>query len=315
MTLPEEVQSAINCLVTVNRFTVAVRLMQCVERILADLERARGIPAGWKLAPEEPNDDQRRIMRDIIHPYAEQNPNWLVQGWLVVRKAYQAALAAAPQPIAAEPPVLGAGQIPQPQAPASMTFDLDSDQVDSLVQFCSMDDSKEKPSPLRFDIGNGHSGTGLYASLAEYPDEGSIFLGAAIAPQPISAPQATALEAAYTALCRQLADALMDCLRLIARHSWTSRDRPIIEKATAVLHSLQPIAAPQVPADTSSSCRDQDRAPEVAPAEAAATLNSIAFRLGQMVNQYGNPDWSADEFLSGLSDIAEQLVGIAKVKP
>lgn len=40
-------------------------------------------------------------------------------------------------------------------------------------------------------------------------------------------------------------------------------------------------------------------------------LSRLAFHLHQMVNQYGQPDWSADEFLEGLADIAEQLEVLA----
>src|SRR6185295_19335822 len=74
-----------------------------------------------------------------------------------------------------EPAIIGS--CPQPKAPASMVFDLDADQVEALFEFCGMDDSREKPSPLRLDVGDGHSGMGLYVSLAEYPDEGTVFLG------------------------------------------------------------------------------------------------------------------------------------------
>lgn len=45
---------------------------------------------------------------------------------------------------------------------------------------------------------------------------------------------------------------------------------------------------------------------------AADELIRLAYILGQMVNQYGHPDWSADEMLESLSDVSEQLQAIAK---
>lgn len=47
----------------------------------------------------------------------------------------------------------------------------------------------------------------------------------------------------------------------------------------------------------------------------AKELTRLAYVLGTMVNQYGQPDWSIDEFLEGLSDISEQLTVLSKAVP
>lgn len=40
-------------------------------------------------------------------------------------------------------------------------------------------------------------------------------------------------------------------------------------------------------------------------------LRSIAFRLGQLVEQYGHPDWTADEMLDAMTDLVDRLTLLA----
>ena len=48
---------------------------------------------------------------------------------------------------------------------------------------------------------------------------------------------------------------------------------------------------------------------------ASTELRRLATILGNMADQYGQPDWSLDEFLEGLRDIAMQLNALARALP
>lgn len=59
------------------------------------------------------------------------------------------------------------------RAPDGFGLELTAEEMKRLIEFAGADD----PSAVVLRTGDGHSGPGLYAWLAEYPDEGSMFLG------------------------------------------------------------------------------------------------------------------------------------------
>ena len=84
---------------------------------------------------------------------------------------------AAPQPAA---PVLAA-------EPWSVTVALNEDAT-RLLQSTMVPEPGEV-SEISLHIGHGHEGYGLYVSLTEYPEEGSIHLACIEAPQPAALPE------------------------------------------------------------------------------------------------------------------------------
>ena len=84
---------------------------------------------------------------------------------------------AAPQPAA---PVLAA-------EPWSVTVALNEDAT-RLLQSTMVPEPGEV-SEISLHIGHGHEGYGLYVSLTEYPEEGSIHLACIAAPQPAALPE------------------------------------------------------------------------------------------------------------------------------
>jgi hypothetical protein len=73
------------------------------------------------------------------------------------------------------------------------TFVLDEDMAGLLRQTIGDDGD---PNSIRLEVGDGHSGWGLYASLTEYPEEGAVQLVECAAPSSATAqvaPQATAV--------------------------------------------------------------------------------------------------------------------------
>lgn len=77
-------------------------------------------------------------------------------------------------------------------APTGFDLLLNEEAVKLFQQWAGGDDSNE-PSEVRLQYGDGHSGRGLYISLAEYPEEGSSLLVAD--PLKASPAPATALSA------------------------------------------------------------------------------------------------------------------------
>jgi hypothetical protein len=69
------------------------------------------------------------------------------------------------------------------QEPVALDVTLDEAAVEMLNAFSSPSPHLNDYSELRLSLGEGHSGYGLYLSLAEYPEEGSELL-VNIQPQP-----------------------------------------------------------------------------------------------------------------------------------
>jgi hypothetical protein len=59
------------------------------------------------------------------------------------------------------------------------TYHLDEPAAAMLRDFIGKLDEAGEASPITLHVGDGHSGLGLYVSLTEYPDEGSVQLVAA----------------------------------------------------------------------------------------------------------------------------------------
>jgi hypothetical protein len=72
-------------------------------------------------------------------------------------------------------------------APAERaTYDIELDGAEALALRALLgEDEGEPPTPIRLQVGPGHGGFGLYASSAEYPDDGAFLLA------PLAAPPAT----------------------------------------------------------------------------------------------------------------------------
>lgn len=62
--------------------------------------------------------------------------------------------------------------------PASFDVHLDAAAVETLNVYSEKDTDGDEWPGLRLQLGNGHSGHGLYLSLSEYPEEGSELLTA-----------------------------------------------------------------------------------------------------------------------------------------
>jgi len=75
----------------------------------------------------------------------------------------------------------------EPENIRRAAFSLDAEEATLLADFLSKDEDGDSPATTLW-IGDGHSGSGLYASLTEYPEEGSVLITQAVqastAPQP-----------------------------------------------------------------------------------------------------------------------------------
>jgi hypothetical protein len=72
-----------------------------------------------------------------------------------------------------EPDVAG---VLGPLPPPVLSIQLDDDQVKELYAFMAVLGDEREFSPLTIHVGEGHSGTGLYISFSEYPEEGATFI-------------------------------------------------------------------------------------------------------------------------------------------
>ncbi len=82
---------------------------------------------------------------------------------------------------------------PQPPAqPVALDVSLDQAACELLFAMVSPSTPEDKDySEIRLQLGDGHSGWGLYVSMAEYPEEGSTLLAVTPPPQGEDAPTLT----------------------------------------------------------------------------------------------------------------------------
>ena len=72
----------------------------------------------------------------------------------------------------------------KPSTPAGFDVHLDAAAVETLNVYSDKETDADEWPALRLQLGDGHSGHGLYLSLSEYPEEGAEFLAAIPSPAP-----------------------------------------------------------------------------------------------------------------------------------
>jgi len=124
-----------------------------------------------------------------------------------VRSALARAFATPSQPVAADAPAEVAKVWP-----ATLDFTLEEESVKFLGEMIAAGD---EPVSLRFMVGDGHGGFGLYVCETEYPEEGASFVQAL--PRLAAPVEVKGADSALAKNLRRLADIGKDCGRLVSK--------------------------------------------------------------------------------------------------